>query len=138
MNSIETILQELHIFLQEKVKEHTQIGVSKLTGCPQSRINDYLKHEEKIQTATLFNILRLFPELQRPILDALASRGGTAIHQEANGNTNSRITQTATVPPSGGAASSEALRDRLIRAVIDLDIPPEIQAMVLKVLKNTP
>ena len=71
-------------------------------------------------------------------MDALASRGGTAIHQEANGNTNSRITQTATVPPSGGAASSEALRDRLLRAVIDLDIPPEIQAMVLKVLKNTP
>ena len=111
MNSIETILQELHIFLQEKVKEHTQMGVSKLTGCPQSRINDYLKHEEKIQTATLFNILRLFPELQRPILSYLESRG-SGIQQVANGNILSTITQTA---GGGDASYRQRVQDLAVR-----------------------
>ena len=117
----EKIFQFLAQILRNYVdeKQVSQKDLALQIGCSQSRLNDFLNKKGELGSAKFDLILRLFPELQRPILDALASRGGTAIHQEANGNTNSRITQTATVPPSGGAATSEA---RLRQQVTDLAV----------------
>ena len=140
--NINKISAYLLAYLRDKTSQEgmSQNKYAKITGVKQGTINGFLNTSDKrprpISGASLDLVLRLFPELQRPILDALASRGGTAIHQEANGNTNSRITQTATVPPSGGAASSEALRAKIILSILDLELTPEVQSQVLKVIKN--
>ena len=115
-DNITIIVEQLTEWLRDKVNEEgmSQLRLSKQAHCTHSRINDFInpKKQGSIKGAALDLILRLFPELQRPILDALASRGGTAIHQEANGNTNSRITQTAGV---GDASYRQRVQDLAVR-----------------------
>lgn len=135
-DNITIIVEQLTEWLRDKVNEEgmSQLRLSKQAHCTHSRINDFInpKKQGSIKGAALDLILRLFPELQRPILSYLENRGG-GIQQVANGNILSTITQTAGGSPAGGA---EALRDRVIRSIIDLELPAEVQQLVLKTIKN--
>ena len=137
-DAIKIIDQYLLEYLRYKVSQEgmSQSKLARETGVRQGTINGYLNTSDKrsrpIGGASLDNILRLFPELQGPILSALERRGG--IHQVANGNILSTITQTA---GGGDAGDAEALRDRVIRSIIDLELPADVQSQILKVVKNT-
>ena len=130
---INFIVAQLTTWLREKVNSDgmSQNKLAHQTHISQPTINSYL-NDGKLPGASLDYILRLFPELQRPILSYLESRG-SGIQQVANGNFLSTITQTAGGSPAGDA---EALRDRVIRSIIDLELPAEVQQLVLKTIKN--
>lgn len=94
------IFQFLALILRDYIQQQqvSQAELAAQIGCSQSRLNDFLNKKGEIGSAKFDLILRLFPELQRPILSYLESRGG-GVQQVANGNILSTITQTAGEAP---------------------------------------
>ena len=135
--NINKISAYLLAYLRDKTSQEgmSQNKYAKITGVKQGTINGFLNTSDKrprpISGASLDLVLRLFPELQRPILSYLESRR-SGIQQVANGNILSTITQTAGVP-----SRLEDCRQAAIDEIINMDIPDDIRTKVLRVLSKT-
>ena len=74
MNRVK-IFQSLAKILRDYISEKkiSQKELAAQIGCSQSRLNDFLNKQDELGRAKFDLILRLFPELQRPILTVLES-----------------------------------------------------------------
>lgn len=140
-NSVRLIGKYLLDFLRYKVSQDgmSQSKLARETGVRQGTINGYLNTSEKrsrpISGASLNLILRLFPELQSPILRALENRNGVHISVGSASATN--IASPSAVAIAGDGNRLKDCRQAAIDEIINLDIPDDIRTKVLRVLSKT-
>ena len=110
----------------EKSSGQTNQEIANKHKVATSYITNLLNHKRSIGGITLATLEKMFPA-------ATVNLTGD-IHQEANGNTNSHINQTAGLIAED---RSEVLRGKIILDLIDLGLAPEILARVLTCVKNS-
>ena len=114
-DNINLIVELLTAWLRNKVNSDgmSQNRLAHQTHISQPTINSYI-NEGKLPGASLDYILRLFPELQRPILQVLEERGGVHISVGANSATN--IASPSAVAIAGGDGSyRQRVQDLAVR-----------------------
>ena len=132
MNLTEQIEDALR---QQQKQGKTQTEMSVLNGISQSHIQRILSNpENKIKGLKVATLMKMFPRATLNLNeDTSLTQTGTNIVGENNGT----LAQTA--PPVAQAqikAAVEAFRHEVIDAMIDLEIPPDALAAVLKTIKE--
>ena len=134
MNASES-LTNLIKKLYQNGKTDKEIG--EIAGCSHAHINYIRNGQRNIENSSLDLILRLFPELDGVIAAACQAKlegRPVSMTQQANGNTNSQISQTM-----GAADAADAVaryRQQLSDAILALAIPADAKVQVLSLLKQ--
>lgn len=106
-------------------------------GVAYSYIRSLMNGDKPITRMSLEVFLKLFPGIENVISDHLSGVGSGGGRQEANGNTNSHITQSiggnATVVDAGGL---DAYRGRLYSAILGLGLDDATTARVARCIRE--
>lgn len=124
MNIAEQILQELQ---KEYASGLTQQEIAKAHNVTHPQIQRLLSRQRDCSGLSIGTVARMFPNATinlhgSPVITATNSGVNNGIMGINNGNVQS--------------AAAESFRDRAIRAILDLDLPPEATLSVLKTLKD--
>lgn len=137
MKASESLTQLIEHLYHENGK--TDQEIANITGCSQSLVNRIRHGRRSIGGSSLDLILRLFPELDGVIAEACRAKlegRPVSMQQQANGNTNSQISQTM-----GADAGLSRVKDyqlRLYQQLVDMDIPDDAKLKLMQLIKSTP
>lgn len=106
-----------------------QEDIAKSLGISRPYLNRLLNKKRPIDGITLRALMKLFPRA------TLHLNGDTVIAENSGVNNGVMGVNHGTVNATG-AESVEAFRDRALKVLMDLDIPPDALLKVLKTLKD--
>ena len=120
------IFDALHAMCDGKPNQE---DIAKSLGISRPYLNRLLNKKRPIDGITLRALMKLFPRA------TLHLNGDTVIAENSGVNNGVMGVNHGTVNATG-AESVEAFRDRALKILMDLDIPPDALLKVLKTLKD--
>ena len=120
------IFNALHAMCDGKPNQE---DIAKSLGISRPYLNRLLNKKRPIDGITLRALMKLFPRA------TLHLNGDTVIAENSGVNNGVMGVNHGTVNATG-AESVEAFRDRALKVLMDLDIPPDALLKVLKTLKD--
>ena len=127
MKAIDAIKERLReLYLSGK----TDAQLAKMADCSTTHMNNLRNGKRDISGVSVDFLLKLFPDLDAPIV--AVCRGKHGVTQVANGNSDCNINQTA----SDSSSDLASYQLRLYRGLAGLDISDDAKAKVLALIQS--
>lgn len=122
------IFEALHAMCDGKPNQEE---IAKSLGISRPYLNRLLNRKRPIDGITLRALMKLFPRATLNLNGDAVIAGNSGVNNGVMGVNNGTVNAAAT-------ESAEAFRDRALKVLMDLDIPPDALLKVLKTLKDLP
>lgn len=122
------ISEQIESYLRKEYESgKTQEEMAAKIGITQPHIQRILSDPKKIYGITVKTLMKMFPEATLNFKGENVIAGNSGVNNGVLGVNNGTV---------NAAGAAESFRDRAIKELMDLDVPPECLLKVLKTIKN--